>query len=136
MEDGQMLRLRGKGAPSPGTGEPGDALVEIAIRPHPFFTREGDDIHLDLPVTIAEAVLGAEVKAPTPSGKVLLKIPKGSNTGTVLRLKGKGVARKDRRGDAFVRLKIMAPAQPEPELEAFLAGWTPATPYNPRQDME
>jgi DnaJ-class molecular chaperone len=136
IEEGQILRLRGKGAPSHGEGEAGDALIEIAVRPHHFFSREGDDILLDLPITIAEAALGAEVKAATPSGKVLLKIPKGSNTGTVLRLKGKGVARKDRRGDELVRLKVMAPTQPEPELEAFLSSWKPASPYNPRQDME
>ena len=111
-------------------------MIEISIRPHRFFMREGDDIHLDLPITITEAALGAEVKAPTPSGKVLLKIPKGSNAGTVLRLKGKGVARGDRRGDELVRLKVMMPTQPEPELEAFLSGWKPAAPYDPRQDME
>lgn len=136
IEEGQILRLRGKGAPAPGEGEAGDALIEISIRPHRFFTREGDDIFLDLPITITEAALGAEVKAPTPGGKVLLKIPKGSNAGTVLRLKGKGVSRADRRGDELVRLKVMMPTQPEPELEAFLSGWKPATPYDPRQDME
>jgi DnaJ-class molecular chaperone len=136
IEDGQILRLRGKGGPSPGEGEAGDALIEISVRPHPVFAREGDDIHLDLPITIAEAALGAEVKAPTPSGKVLLKIPKGSNAGTILRLKGKGVAHGDRRGDELVRLKVMMPTHREPELEAFLSSWKPATPYNPRQDME
>jgi DnaJ-class molecular chaperone len=136
IDDGQVLRLRGKGAPAPGEGEAGDALIEISVRPHPFFSREGDDIYLDLPITIAEAALGAEVRAPTPSGKVLLKVPKGSNTGTVMRLKGKGVARADRRGDELVRLKVTMPTQSEPELEAFLAGWKPATPYNPRRDME
>ncbi len=136
VEEGQVLRLRGKGAPSSGEGEAGDALIEISIRPHRFFSREGDDIHLDLPVTITEAILGAEVKAPTAGGSVLLKIPKRSSTGTVLRLKGKGVVRGDRRGDQFVRLKVMTPTQPEPELEAFLYNWKPNSPYIPRQDME
>lgn len=136
IEDGQILRLRGKGAPSPGEGEAGDALIEISVRPHPFFSREGDDIHLDLPITIVEAALGAEVKAPTPNGKVFLKIPKGSNTGTVLRLKGKGVSRGERRGDELVRLKVIMPTKPDPELEAFLSEWKPSSPYNPRQDME
>jgi DnaJ-class molecular chaperone len=137
IEDGQTLRLRGQGAPSPGEGEAGDALIEISVRPHRFFSREGDDIHLDLPVTIAEAILGAEVKAPTPSGKVILKIPKGSNSGTVLRLKGRGVARGDRRGDELVKLKVMTPTRPEPELEAFLAEWKPvSTDDDPRRDME
>ncbi|MEK4034847.1 DnaJ C-terminal domain-containing protein [Methylocystis sp. IM3] len=136
IEDGQVLRLRGKGAPAPREGEAGDALIEISIRPHRFFSREGDDIHLELPITITEAALGAEVKTPTPSGKVFLKIPKGSNTGTVLRLKGKGVAHGGRKGDELVRLKVMVPAQPESELEAFLSSWKPATRYDPRQDLE
>ncbi len=136
IEEGQVLRLRGKGAPSPGEGEAGDALIEISIHPHRFFTREGDDIHLELPITISEAALGAEVRTPTPSGKVLLKIPKGSNTGTILRLKGKGVSRAGKKGDELVKLKVMMPAQPDPALEAFLSSWKPETRYDPRQDME
>ena len=128
------MRLRGKGARAPGEGEAGDALVEISIRPHPFFTRHGDNIHLDLPVTFTEAVLGAEIRTPTPTGPVMLRAPKGSNTGTVLRLKGKGVARGDGRGDLLVKLKIMAPTEPDPALEAFLAGWAPAN-YDPRRGM-
>jgi DnaJ-class molecular chaperone len=134
IQQGQTLRLRGKGAPSRGEGETGDALVEVSIHPHPFFTRHGDNIHLDLPVTISEAVLGGEIKTPTPTGPVMLKAPKGSNSGTVLRLKGKGVARPDGRGDLLVKLKIMAPTEPDPELEAFLAAWTPAN-YDPRKGM-
>ena len=135
IQQGQTLRLRGKGAPSPGEGETGDALVEVSINPHPFFTRHGDNIHIDLPVTFAEAVLGAEVKTPTPTGPVMLKAPKGSNTGTVLRLKGKGVARPGGRGDLLVKLKIMAPSEPNPELEAFLSNWAPAN-YDPRRGMQ
>ncbi|MGO9945003.1 MAG: DnaJ C-terminal domain-containing protein [Rhodoblastus sp.] len=135
IQQGQTLRLRGKGAPSPGEGEAGDALVEISIKPHPFFTRHGDNIHVDLPVTFAEAVLGAEIRTPTPTGPVMLKAPKGSNTGTVLRLKGKGVSRPGGRGDLLVKLKIVAPTEPNPELEAFLAGWAPAN-YDPRREMQ
>lgn len=134
LQQGQVLRLRGKGAPSPGDGEAGDALVEISIHPHPFFTRHGDNIHLDLPVTFAEAVLGAEIKTPTPDGPVILTAPKGSNSGTVLRLKGKGVPRVGGRGDLLVKLKIMAPTEPDPELEALLTAWAP-TNYQPRRDM-
>ena len=95
VEDGQTLRLRGKGAPAPGEGPPGDALVQIAVRPHRYFTREGDDIVLDLPITVKEAALGAEVSTPTTTGSVMLKIPKRSNTGDVLRLSGKGVKTRD-----------------------------------------
>ena len=98
VEDGQTLRLRAKGAPSPGEGPPGDALVQIVVRPHRYFTREGADILLDLPVTVKEAALGAEVRTPTTTGSVMLKIPKRSNTGDVLRLRGKGVKTRRRGG--------------------------------------
>jgi DnaJ-class molecular chaperone len=137
VQEGQILRLRGKGAPSPGEGPPGDALIEISIRPHRFFTRVDDDIHLELPVTLAEAALGGKVKVPTPTGAVMLTVPKGSNTGTTLRLKGKGVARRGGgHGDELVKLKVMLPTEPDPELEAFLTGWQPAKPYDPRRDMQ
>jgi DnaJ-class molecular chaperone len=95
IQEAQVLRLRGKGAASRGEGPAGDALVEIAIRPHPFFVQRGDDIHIELPVTLTEAVLGGRVKVPTPTGAVMVAVPKGSNTGTVLRLRGKGIPRRD-----------------------------------------
>jgi DnaJ-class molecular chaperone len=136
IEEGQTLRLRGKGAPSRGEGEAGDALVEITVNPHRFFVRHGDDIHLELPVTVSEAVLGARVRAPTPTGPVTLTVPKGSNTGTILRLKGKGVPRRGGHGDELVKLKVMLPTEPNPELEAFLSSWTPGTSYDPRRDMQ
>src|SRR6202048_2745774 len=104
--DGQVLRLRGKGRPGIGGGPPGDALVEVAVRPHPYFRREGDNIHLDLPGSLTEAVLGAKIKMPTPAGAVTMTVPKDSNTGTVLRLRGKGAPRsKGGRGDEYVTLK-------------------------------
>jgi DnaJ-class molecular chaperone len=122
--DGQILRLRGKGQPGIGGGPPGDALVEVEVRPHPLFTRKGDDIHVDLPVSLADAVLGGKVSVPTPSGSVTMTIPKWSNTGTVLRLKGKGVPRPDgTRGDEYVTLKLTLPDKPDPELEQFIARW-------------
>ena len=135
VEDGQILRLRGKGAPSPGEGPPGDALVQIVIRPHRYFTRDGDDILLDLPISVKEAALGAEVRAPTTTGNVMLKIPKRSNTGDVLRLRGKGVKTRRGAGDELVKLKVVMPTEPEPELDAFLAGWKPAATYDPRKEM-
>ena len=135
VEDGQTLRLRGKGAPSPGEGEPGDALVQIVVRPHRFFTREGDNILLDLPITVKEAALGAEVRAPTTTGSVMLRIPKRSNTGDMLRLRGKGVKKRDGAGDELVKLKVTMPTEAEPELEAFLANWTPASHYDPRKEL-
>ncbi len=136
IQEGQILRLRGKGAPSLGEGEAGDALVEISINPHRFFSRHGDDIHIDLPVTLTEAVLGAQIRVPTPKGPVVLTVPKGSNTGKVLRLKGRGVPRRDGHGDEFVTLKVMLHPAPNPELEAFLSNWAPGTSFDPRRDMQ
>ena len=136
IQEGQTLRLRGKGAPPPGDGEAGDALVEISIKPHLFFTRDGDDINVDLPITLGEAVLGARIKVPTPTGPVMVTVPKGSNTGSTLRLKGKGVSRRGGHGDELIKLKVMLPLGSNPELETFLANWTPGTSYDPRKDMQ
>ena len=135
--DGQILRLKGKGRPSYNGGEPGDALIEIEVRPHPLFKREDDNIRIELPVSLSEAVLGGKVKTPTPTGDVMLSIPKGANTGTVLRLKGKGVPKADgSHGDQYVTLKVMLPEKPDPELEEFIARWSKAKAYDPRRAME
>jgi DnaJ-class molecular chaperone len=133
--DGQILRLRGKGRPGIGDGPPGDALVEVEVRPHRMFTREGDNLYIDLPISLGEAVLGGRVRVPTPGGPVTMTVPKWSNTGTTLRLKGKGVPRADgSKGDQFVSLKITLPDKPDPEVEKFVAQWGGA--YNPREAME
>ena len=95
-----------------------------------------DDIHVDLPVTLAEAVLGARIRVPTPTGPVILTVPKGSNTDGILRLKGKGVPRRGGHGDELVKLKVTLPPEPTPELEAFLSSWVPGTSYDPRRDMQ
>jgi DnaJ-class molecular chaperone len=135
--DGQVLRLRGKGGPARGKGEAGDALVEISIRPHRFFTREGDDIHVEIPVTLTEAVLGGRINVPTPSGPVTMTVPKHSNTGSILRLRGKGVARPGGgHGDEFVKLKVMLPDPPDPALDAFVSSWEAGKSYDPRRDMQ
>lgn len=135
--DGQVLRLKGKGRPGYNGGEPGDALIEIEVRPHSVFTRDNDDIRIELPVSLAEAVLGGKVKAPTPTGAVMLTVPKGANTGTVLRLKGKGVAKaQGGHGDQYVTLKIVLPDKPDPELEEFVSRWSKAQAYDPRRAME
>lgn len=136
-QDGQVLRLRGKGRPGLGGGRPGDALIEIAVLPHPVFTRKGDDIQIEVPVSLSEAVLGAKITVPTPTGDVTMTVPKRSNTGTVLRLKGRGVRRSTGgHGDEYVTLKVMLPDKPDPELEKFVAQWQPAHAYNPREAME
>jgi DnaJ-class molecular chaperone len=135
--DGQILRLRGKGGPGIGGGPPGDALIEIAVKPHRIFTRKGDDIHVELPISLTEAVQGGKIQVPTPTGVVTMTIPKWANTGTVLRLKGKGVPRSGgARGDEYVTLKVMLPEKPDPELEKFVASWSAGKAYNPRQAME
>jgi DnaJ-class molecular chaperone len=125
--DGQVLRLRGKGRPGIGGGSPGDALIEIAVQPHPQFTRKGDDIYVELPIPLDQAVLGGQVAVPTPSGPVTMTVPKWSNTGAVLRLKGKGAPRRGgEAGDEYVTLKVMLPDKPDPELEAFITQWRAA----------
>jgi DnaJ-class molecular chaperone len=136
ITEGQVLRLRGKGAPGSGTGGFGDALIEIEIRPDRSFTRQGDDIYLELPVTLAEAVLGARIKVPTPTGAVTMVVPKGSNTGTTLRLRGKGAPKHSGgHGDQFVKLKVVLPRESDPELEAFVSGWEAGKTYNPREEV-
>ncbi len=137
VRDGQVLRLKGKGMPGIGGGPMGDALVEVHVRPHKLFRREGDDIHIELPITPAEAVRGAKIEVPTTGGTVTMAVPKGANSGTRLRLKGKGVAagEADKRGDQYVTLKIVLPDQPDEELAAFLERWETENPYNPRAGM-
>lgn len=121
VEDGTQMRLAGKGEEGPGG--PGDAIVTIEIQPHRFYTRDGDDIRLDLPVTLGEAVLGAQVRVPTPDGPVMLTVPKGSSSGKVLRLKGRGFHKKaGGRGDLFVTLMVDLPVDDDALVE-FVQGW-------------
>jgi DnaJ-class molecular chaperone len=120
VESGQVLRLKAQGAPGLQGGQPGDALVELKVKPHPHFKREGENITLDLAISLTEAVEGGRVQAPTVSGPVALSIPPGANTGMVLRLKGKGVGGQ---GDQLVRLLIMLPEPADEELKKFVKKW-------------
>ena len=114
----------------------GDALIELTIMPHRFFVLDGDNIRLELPVTLKEAALGAKVKVPTPTGAVMMSIPKGSSSGTVLRLRGKGAPRKSGgHGDELVILKLMLPAAPDAGLEEILSTWVPEREEDPRKEM-
>jgi DnaJ-class molecular chaperone len=132
--DGQILRLKGKGAPGTGKGEPGDALIKVEILPDSRFLRDGDNVVLELPISLSEAVLGGQVRVPTPTGTVVMSVPKGSNTGTILRLKGKGAPRGGGdNGDELVKLRVVLPKPPDPELEAFVLNWTKGKEYNPRE---
>jgi len=136
LVDGQTVRLKGKGAPGIGKGEPGDALIEVEVQPDRRFTRDGDDIILELPISLSEAVLGGKVRVATPTGDVTVSVPKGSSTGTTLRLKGKGAPRRGGgHGDELVKLKVMLPKPPDPELEAFVANWAAGKTFNPREDV-
>ena len=131
LEDGTQMRLKGKGQPGPGGN--GDALVTVEIEPHPFFTRYGDDVRLELPVTLDEAVRGAKVKVPTVDGPVMLTVAPGSGSGKVLRLKGKGFTTKSGgRGDQLVTLEIELPGDLA-ELGTRLEGWSDTT--NPRNRL-
>jgi DnaJ-class molecular chaperone len=122
LEDGTRIRLAGKGEPGPGGN--GDALVTISVGPHPFYTRDGTDIRLTLPMTLKEAVLGAKVKVPTPDGPVMLSVPAGSSSGKVLRLKGRGFTdRSGKRGDQLVTLALDVPAD-DAELKEFAERWS------------
>lgn len=135
IADGQVLRLRGKGDPGFGGGPAGDALIEVHVEPHPLFRRDGDDIHVELPVSLAEAVLGARVSVPTVTGPVTMAIPKGSDTGARLRLRGKGVQKKGKPGDQYVTLKVVIGHGDDPELAKFLEEWAPRHPVDPRHGL-
>jgi len=135
IEDGQVLRLRGKGGPGFGGGEPGDALIEVHVAPHAVFSRDGNDIRMELPVSLAEAVLGARVSVPTVTGPVTMSIPKGSDTGTVLRLRGKGIQRRADPGDQYVTLNVVIGYPGDPELAEFIEKWAPTHPSDQRRGM-
>ncbi len=130
--EGQVLRLRGQGAP--GRAGAGDALIEIAIRPHPVFRREGDNLLMDVPISVPDAVLGGKVEVETPEGQVTLTVPKGSNSGSALRLRGRGLPDgKGHRGDLLARLLVTLPDTADPELERIAEDWRKERPYTPRR---
>jgi curved DNA-binding protein len=133
-DEGTRIRLAGQGPPGPGAGPPGDLYLTLHVRPHRFFTREGADLHLDLPVTLTELIQGASVEVPTPDGPVKMTIPEKSRNGARLRLRGKGVKRRgsNERGDLMVRLMVELPTTEEPrlmemarEMEALYEGHDP-----------
>ena len=133
--DGDVLRLRGRGQPGRNSGPPGDALIEINVASHPFFRREGQDIFMDLPVAMTEAVLGARVTVPTPGGPVAMKLRPHVDTGTELRLRGRGVPAHGKlaAGDLYVKLRVVI-GPVDARLEAFLADWTQPE-FDPRRGM-
>ncbi len=135
-ETGQTLRLRGKGRPGTAGGPAGDALIEITVLSHPLFRRDGRDIHLDLPISLGESVLGGRVAVPTVAGTVTMAIPPGSDSGTKLRLRGKGLPGADGQspGDAYATLRVVVgPA--DDALRDFLRDWAPGQAFDPRSGL-
>jgi DnaJ-class molecular chaperone len=133
-DTGQTLRLKGQGLPGRGGAPAGDAFIEVTVEPHPIFSRDGNDILVELPITLYEAVLGANINVPTIDGKVSVKVPVGANSGTQLRLRGKGVqaGKGGARGDQYVRLVVMLPREADPELKAAIEKSAKAHPYKVR----
>lgn len=131
--DGEKIRLRGQGYPGEAGGEAGDAIVEIQIARHPLFTPAGDDLRLDLPITLYEAVLGEKIRVPTLDGAVNLSVTANAATGKMMRLKGKGLPNKSGgRGDLLVALRIVLPEQGDEELATLMRAWKELRPYRPR----
>jgi len=136
LKDGQTMRLRGKGGPGIGQGQAGDALVTITVRPHAIFARDGDNIEMELPITLDEAVLGAKIEAPTISGAVTMTIPKGTSSGHRLRLRGKGISTgKGVAGDQFVRLRIVLPDKIDGSMEDLAKRWRDHSTFDPREEL-
>jgi curved DNA-binding protein len=132
--DGSRVRIRGQGAPSQTGGPRGDLILVIHVTPHPFFRREGEDLHIDLPLTVAEAYRGAKVRVPTIDGAVTLKVPERSQTGNVLRVRGKGVARKGGEpGDLYVHFLVHIPTE---GMDEVLATLEKLQPDDPRKDIK
>ncbi len=133
-EDGAQLRLKGQGMAGQGGAPNGDAFVEVSVKAHPYFERDGFDVLLECPVTLQEAVLGGTIEVPTIDGRVALKVPMGSNSGTQLRLKGKGIlnAKTKQRGDQYVRFVVTLPKQIDADLEKAVKDWAKHHAYDVR----
>jgi DnaJ-class molecular chaperone len=138
VEEGQQIRLKGQGEQGGQTGQAGDALIEVSVKTHPLYERRGNDIHIELPISLAEAVLGAKVKAPTIHGDVTVTVPEGSSSGRTLRLKGKGIAarRNQSAGDELVRLKIVLPDGGDEDLKDFVRNWKRGENFDARAGLK
>ena len=134
VSSGQQIRLKGQGETAPGH-RPGDLLITVTIAPHPFFKVDGNDLRVELPIALYEAVLGGKVRVPTLSGAVELSIPKNTSSGRTFRLKGKGLPKSGGAGDLYVTTRIILPDGNDAELEALMQKWRDQHPYNPRSDL-
>jgi curved DNA-binding protein len=133
--EGSRVRIAGQGAASSDGGAPGDLLLDIHVGAHKYFRREDDDLHLELPITLLEAIRGGKVNVPTVDGAVSLKVSPGTQTGTTVRLKGKGVTRKGHTGDLYVRYQVQAPTTSSPELEVALEALARTSHVDPREGL-
>jgi DnaJ-class molecular chaperone len=134
VTSGQQIRLKGQGESAPGH-RPGDLMITVSIAAHPFFKVDGNDLRVDLPITLYEAVLGGKVRVPTLGGAVELSVPKNTSSGRTFRLKGKGLPKGGASGDLFVTIRIMLPDGHDAELEALMQKWRDGHPYNPRSGL-
>jgi len=137
IKDGEKMRLRGQGEPAPSGGSPGDLMITIRVAAHPHFRRRGNDLELSVPVTLAEAALGAKVDVPTPQGEISLKIPAGSSSGKRLRLKGMGVPAADgSRGDLYAEIQIVIPESLDEESRELVRRFDKRRVLQPRADLK
>ena len=134
ITDGKQIRLKGQGMPAPHGGPPGDVLITIQVAPHPLFKVEGQNLRIELPITLYEAVLGAKVRVPTLDGAVELAIPPNTSSGRTFRLKGKGLPGKTP-GDLYVATKIVLPDGKDAQLEELMKEWREKNPHDPRSGM-
>ena len=136
LRDGQQIRLKGRGGAGRRGGPAGDVLIQISVAPHPYYTRDGNDLRMELPITLQESVLGGKVPVPTLTGTVSLSVPANSNTGGALRLKGKGIPAhgSEQAGDLYVKLVVTLPDKPDDDLRKFVEGWK--SDYDPRTKLK
>ena len=136
LKDGQQIRLKGRGGAGRRGGPNGDVMIQVSVAPHPYYVRDGNDLRMDLPITLQEAVLGGKVPAPTLTGAVSLSVPANSNTGNTLRLKGKGIPAHghEQAGDLYVKLIVTLPDKPDEALQKFAESWK--TQYDPRSKLK
>ncbi len=138
VDTGTKLRLAGQGGPGFGNGKPGDAYVEIKLRPSKIFRREGSNLLIEVPVSLGEVVNGAEIQVPTIEGRVMMKIPPGMDTAKKLSLRNKGFPDKENnhRGDLLVELKVIMPPTQDQNFKDFIQEWVRKNPYNPRKQFD
>jgi len=137
-ETGMKLRLKGQGRVAEKSSKKGDAVIEITVQDHEHFVRKDQDIHIDIPISLPEAISGATIIVPTIYGNVTLKVPINSNSGSILRLKGKGVPKSKEKnlGDQYIRLQVALPDKIDNELKDFIENWGKQNEYNPRQKVK